>query len=69
MNSRDVDAMLRALIMHLGLPFTVLSIVKSPAGWTIQLRAGVGGLMRFSVRDGPPSMVRAAIQNQLDAQQ
>jgi hypothetical protein len=68
MNSRDVDAMVRDLIMHLGLPFTVLAIIRSPAGWNIQLRAGVGGLMRFSVRDGRPSVVRAAIQNQLEAQ-
>jgi hypothetical protein len=68
MTSRDVDAMVRDLITHLGLPFTVLSIIRSPAGWTIQLRAGVGGLMRFSVRDGRPSVVRAAIQSQLDAE-
>ena len=69
MTSRDVEAIVGDLIIHLGLPFTVLSIVKSPAGWNIQLRAGLGGLMRFSVRDGRPSIVRAAIQNQLDAQQ
>jgi hypothetical protein len=68
MNPRDVETMVRDLITHLGLPFTVLSIVKSPAGWNIQLRAGVGGLMRFSVRDGRPSAMRAAIQNQLDPQ-
>jgi hypothetical protein len=60
--------MVRELIIHFGLPFTVLSIIKSPAGWNIQLRAGVGGPMRFSIPDGRPSAVRAAIQNQLDAQ-
>jgi hypothetical protein len=67
MNSRDVDAMVPDLVIHLGFPFTVLSIIKSPAEWNIQLRAGVGGLMRFSVSDGRPSALRAAIQSDLGA--
>ena len=59
--------MVRGVIIHLGLPFTVLSIIESPAGWNILLRAGVGGLMRFRVPAGLPSAVRVAIQNQLEA--
>jgi len=67
MNAQEVDAMVRDIIIHFGLPFTVLSIIESPVGWTIQLRSGVGGLMRFSVPDGRPSAMRVAIQNQLEA--
>jgi|SwirhirootsSR3_FD_contig_41_4711221_length_561_multi_2_in_0_out_0_2 hypothetical protein len=68
MTSRDLEAMIRDVIIHLGLRFTVLSILESPAGWNIQLRSGGGGLMRFRVPDGRPSAMRVAIQNQLEAQ-
>jgi len=67
MNSREVDDMVRGVIIHLGLPFTVLSIIESPAGWNILLRAGVGGLTRLRVPAGRPSAMRVAIQNQLEA--
>lgn len=67
MNSRDVDVIVRSVIIHLGLPFTVLSIIESPAGWNVLLRAGVSGLMRFRVAAGRPSAMRVAIQNQLEA--
>jgi hypothetical protein len=68
MQAQDVEAMVRDLIVHLGLPFKVLSIVESPVGWTVQLSGGVGGSTQFTVADDRPSAMRAAIQRQLDAQ-
>jgi hypothetical protein len=66
MNTTGVDAILRDVIIQLGLPFTVLSIIESPAGWNIQVRAGTGGLMRFSVPNGRPVAIRVAIQQKLE---
>jgi hypothetical protein len=66
MNTAGVDAILRDLIIHLGLPFTVLSVIESPAGWNIQVRAGTKGLMRFSVPNGRPVAIRVAIQQKLE---
>ena len=40
MNTTEVDALVRSVIIHHGLPFAVLSVVESPAGWNIQVRAG-----------------------------
>jgi hypothetical protein len=68
MNLPELDAMVRDIITHFGLPFTVLSISESPVGWNILLRGGVAGLMRFSVANGRPSAMRVDIQNQLEAQ-
>ena len=60
--------MVRDFIIHLGLRFAVLSIIESPVGWDILLRAGVGGLRRFHVPDGRRSAMRVAIQNKLEAE-
>jgi hypothetical protein len=60
--------MVRDILIHLGLRLAVLSIIESPVGWVILLRAGVGGLRRFSVPDGRPSATRVAIRNQLEAE-
>lgn len=68
MNRVEVDALVRSVIVHLGLPFAVLSVADSPAGWKIQLRAGTGGLVRFTVRGGAPLTMRMAIQQKLEAQ-
>jgi len=66
MNTSGVDAILRDVIIERGLPFTVLSVIESPAGWNIQVRAGTGGLMRFSVPNGRPVAIRVAIQQKLE---
>lgn len=66
MNAAEVDAMVRDIIVHFGLPFTVLSVVESRAAWNILVRAGTGGLMRFAVPSGRPFAMRVAIQQKLE---
>ena len=68
MNATEVDALVRDVIVHFGLPFTVLSVVESPPGWNIQVRAGAGGVVRFSVRGNRPVALRIAIQEKLEAE-
>ena len=68
MSTTEVDALVRSVIVHLGLPFAVLSVVKSPAGWNIQVRAGTGGVVRFSIPAGRPLAMRIAIQEKLEAE-
>jgi hypothetical protein len=67
MNTTEVDALVRGVIVHLGLPFAVLSVLQSPAGWNIQVRAGTGGVVRFTVAGGRPPAMRLAIQEKLEA--
>jgi hypothetical protein len=66
MNSSDVDAMVRDVVVRLGLRYAVLSVIESPTGWNVQLRAGTAGLIRFTVFNGRPAAMRAAIQEQLE---
>ena len=68
MSATEVDALVRSVIIHLGLPFAVLSVVESPAGWNIQVRAGTGGIVRFGILAGRPLAMRIAIQEKLEAE-
>jgi len=60
MNTTEVDALVRSVIVHLGVPCGVLSVVESPAGWNIWVRAGTGGVIRFGIPAGRPLAMRIA---------
>ena len=68
MNATEVEELVRSVIVHIGLPFAVLSVVESPLGWNIQVRAGTGGVVRFTVLGGRPLAMRIAIQQKLVAE-
>jgi hypothetical protein len=68
MNTTEVDALVRSVIVHLGLPFALLSVSGSPTGWNILVRAGPRGVIRFTVADGRPLAVRVAIQERLEGE-
>jgi hypothetical protein len=68
MNAAEVEELVRSVIVQFGLPFAVLSVVESPVGWDIQVRAGTGGMVRFTVRGGRPLALRTAIQEKLEAE-
>jgi hypothetical protein len=68
MTATEVEALVRSVITHLGLPFAVLSVVASPARWNIRVRAGTGGVVRFSIPAGRPLAMRIAIQEKLEAE-
>jgi hypothetical protein len=68
MNANEVEELVRAVIVHIGLPFAVLSVIESPAGWNIQVRADTGGIVRFTVFGGRPVAMRIAIQEKLEAE-
>ena len=68
MNATEVELLVRGVITHLGLPFTVLSVNASPTGWNIVVRAGTGGVVRFTLIGGRPISMRTAIQERLEAE-
>jgi len=67
MNQNEVRELVRNVIIHIGLPFAVLSVIESPAGWNILVRAGTGGIVRFTVLGGRPLAMRIAIQEKLES--
>lgn len=67
MNATEVELLVRGVIVHFGLPFTVLSVIASPTGWNIVVR-GAGGVVRFTVPQGRPVTMRTVIQERLEAE-
>jgi hypothetical protein len=67
MNATEVELLVRGVIVRLGLPFTVLSVIGSPAGWNIAVRADTEEVVRFTLSGGRPAAMRAAIQETLEA--
>ena len=68
MTTTEVEELVRNVIVHMGLPFAVLSVIESPSGWNVQVRAGTGGVVRFTVLGGRPLAMRIAIQEKLEAE-
>jgi hypothetical protein len=69
MTEANITAMVRDVIVHLGLPFTVRSVSESsPARWTVEVTGVTGRLVRFVVPDARPLAMRVAIQQRLQAE-
>jgi len=68
MTTTEVEELVRNVIVHMGLPFAVLSVIESPLGWNVQVRAGTGGVVRFTVLGARPLAMRIAIQEKLEAE-
>jgi hypothetical protein len=68
MTTTEVDALVRSVIVHLGLPFAVLSVGESPGGWSVQVRASTGRLLRFTILGNRPLAMRVAVQEKLEAE-
>jgi len=67
MTADEVEQLVRGVIVHGGLPFAILSVIKSPAGWDIHVRGGTGAMIQFTVFAGRPLSMRIAIQEKLEA--
>jgi hypothetical protein len=65
MNATEVEMMVRSVIIQLGLPFTLLSVVGSPTGWNIRVGTSTNGIVRLTISGGP-SVMRAALQEKLE---
>jgi hypothetical protein len=67
-DSAEVSALVRSVIVTYGLPFAVLAVTESVAGWNIHVRAGTGGLVSITVPHGRPLVMRLAIRERLEAE-
>lgn len=68
MNTTEVESLVKNVIVHLGLPFAVLSVVASPTGWNIRVRADTGRIVSFAIVGGRSLSMRVAIQEKLEAE-
>lgn len=69
MTTAEVEALVRDVIVHFGLPLTIVSVVGSPIGWNVRVRdGGTARVVSFAVVGVRPAAIRAAIEEQLQAE-
>jgi len=67
MNPAEVEALVRSVIVEFGMPFTVQSVVGSPLGWNIKVRAdGTPRVISFLVPGQRALAIREAVQAKLE---
>lgn len=66
MNATEVELLVRDVITHLGLPFTLMSVSAAPGGWNVVVRGDTGAVVRFTLMAGRPTSMRTAIQERLE---
>jgi hypothetical protein len=68
MNTTQVTAIVKDVIVHYALPFTFVSVTGSERRWEILVRAESGETIPLSVADGRPHYVRETVQAKLEAE-
>lgn len=68
MNATEVTAIVKDVIVHYALPFTLVSVTGSERRWDILVRAESGRTIPLDVADGRPHSVREAVQQKLEAE-
>ena len=66
MTTLEVEHLVRTVIVERGLPFALLSVNGSPAGWNIVVRRVTSGVLRLQLVGGRPMAMRVAIQEALE---
>lgn len=67
MNAAEMEALVRSVIVHHGLPFGTVSVFETANGWNVEVRSATGGHVKFAIPTGRPTAMRIAIQERLEA--
>ena len=67
MNIGEMEALVRSVIVHHGLPFRAVSVVETTEGWNIVVRAEAGGNVAFVIPASRPAAMRTAVHERLEA--
>ena len=67
MTTLEVEHLVRTVIVERGLPFALLSVNGSPAGWNIEVRAANSGVVRLQLAGSRAMAMRVDIQEALES--
>jgi hypothetical protein len=68
MTTLEVEHLVRTVIVERGLPFALLSVNGSPAGWNIEVRAANSGVVRLQLVGSRAMAMRIDIQEALESE-
>jgi hypothetical protein len=67
MTTLEVEHLVRTVIVERGLPFALLSVNGSPAGWNIEVRAANSGVVCLRLVGSRPMAMRIDLQDALES--
>ena len=67
MTSADVEEMARSVLRVCGVPFTSVAITALRSGWKAVVYDGTSLMLRLPILAGPPTSVRQAIVDAVEA--
>jgi hypothetical protein len=67
MNTGEMEALVRSVIVHHGLPFSPVSVVETTEGWNIVVRADTARNVAFTIPASRPAAMRTAVHERLEA--
>jgi hypothetical protein len=66
MEPTEMEALVRSIIVHHGLPFGAVSAIETTDGWNVVVRSATGGNVAFAISAARPAAMRAAVQQRLE---
>ena len=67
MNPTEMEALVRSVAVHYGLPLGAVAVAELENGWSIVVRTALGGTVSFAIAAGRPAAMRVAVQEHLEA--
>jgi len=64
----EMKLLVRSVITIFAMPFAIVSVVASAAGWNVMVRAGTGDIVRFNILADEPDTMRGAVRRRLQAE-
>ena len=67
MNPTEMEALVRSVAVHYGLPLGAVSVAEIADGWSIVVRTATGETFSFAIAAGRPAAMRVAVQEHIEA--
>jgi hypothetical protein len=70
MEQRDVERIIKGVLLDMAAPFTLLDVERTEAGWhaMLKLKHGHGHVISVSLPDGPPIAIRTTLMHRIEAE-
>jgi hypothetical protein len=68
MTDTEVKSLVRSVITIFAMPFAIESVIPTTTGWSVVVRGGTGGTVRFTVVGEEPDTMRGTIRRLLQAE-
>jgi hypothetical protein len=68
LEEHDVERIIKGVLDDLEAPFSLVVLNRTATGWDATFKTARGGLIVVALPDGPPSSIRAAVAQRIEAE-